>query len=130
MTTQTAHFSRYTKDMDSHIVVSDIKNFEHVTFQALVNKNIINQLFQKRNGRNGKQYRIIDLFNENRDIIYALLYGGTVLVFDSNFIVNFELTKVNVKSLAWIFPKGMPQNERQMNSWISYVGWVAYHRFV
>lgn len=127
---KTNHFSRYTEKMDSHLVVSDIKNLEHVKFQELVNQNIINQLFQKRNGRNGKQYRIIDLFNENRDIMYALLYCGTVLAFDSNFIVNFELTKVNAKSLAWIFPKGMPQNERQMNSWISYVGWVAYRRFV
>lgn len=127
MTTQ--HFSKYTERMDDGLAVVDIDNFDHINFQVYADNKILQQLYTKRNGRNGNQYRIVDIFNENLFLFNALLFGGTVFHVDGNFVVNMKITKVNAKHIAWIFPKGFPQNEKQMNSWLSYVGWVANRKF-
>lgn len=56
----TAHFSRYTKDMDSHIAVDDIENLNQIQFQSMISNEVLAKLFQKRNGCNGNQYKIAE----------------------------------------------------------------------
>lgn len=127
--TQTKHFSRYTETMDNSIHVKELESMEHLKFQEMITLPVLHTLTVKRNGMNGNQYRIIDLF-DNDLTLYTLIFNGLVIQNNNKIRINFsQPQKYNVKMWNWLFPKGFPQTENQLKSWISYIGWVAFNRF-
>lgn len=89
-------------------------------------------LYKKRNGRNGKQYRIVDLFG-NEMIYIGLLNGANVFhEFGDVFHVdwNFLNTKfTNLDRLAEVFPNGLPKNRREVKKWYNYITWLAHEKY-
>lgn len=123
-----SHFSKY---QGSEIDVVDSFRWNHqFQFGPLVTNDVIKTLFRKRNNTRGGQYRIVDLFNKEW-LFYCSVLFDSAIGMDTNeqFYRNMEKIKVNTIYLRTIFPAGLPQTKRQMNSWVSYVGWLAYQKF-
>lgn len=118
-------FSKYTEVMDEHRVVNQLQTFKHMDFQALIDASVLRQLMRKRQGKGGV-YRIIDLFKDDIHL-YTLVFNGILIESNGKIAINLgHLKSYKVKTWAWLFPRGFPQNKRQLAAWISYVGWVAY----
>lgn len=123
------HFSKYQSN-SKRDVIEDFRQFNQTQFAAMLTPEVLQTLFRKRNTNNGKQYRIVDLFKDEWIFYFSLFFDGD-LVTDrhSNFYIQRQPVEVNPRWLYTVFPSGLPQTERQLRSWISYVGWLASERF-
>ena len=124
-----SHFSKYQSN-NKRDVIEDFRQFNQTQFAAMLTPEVLQTLFRKRNTNNGKQYRIVDLFKDEWIFYFSLFFDGD-LVTDrhANFYRQRQPIKVNPRWLYTVFPSGLPQTERQLRSWISYVGWLAYTKF-
>lgn len=122
------HFSKYrNSEID---VVDDFRQYNQVGFTQLLTPEVVKTLFRKRNNAHGGQYMIIDLFKKEFIFYYSLFFDGDLILSSKNvFYRNRSPIKVNVRYLQTMFPSGLPQTDKQLTSWLSYIGWLAYQKF-
>ncbi|RTL01371.1 MAG: hypothetical protein EKK57_04855 [Proteobacteria bacterium] len=122
------HFSKY---QGSKIDVVDSFRWNHqFNFGPLVTNDVIKSLFRKRNNTRGGQYRIVDLLSKEWLFYFSILFDGAISMnINEQFYRNGTEIKVNTIYLRTIFPSGLPQTQKQMVSWLSYMGWLAYQKF-
>lgn len=122
------HFSKYRNSKID--VIDDFRQSNQTRFAPLITNDVLKTLFRKRNNAHGGQYAIIDLFKKEWVFYYALFFDSDlVLSKKDTFLFNRERLKVNVRYLQTMFPAGLPQTEKQLASWLSYIGWLAYQKF-
>lgn len=128
------HFNKYrNSEID---VVDDFRQYNQARFMQLsrfmqlLTPEVIKSLFRKRNNAHGGQYAIVDLFKKEFVFYYSLFFDCDLLISSKDvFYRNRSPIKVNVRYLQTMFPAGLPQTEKQLASWLSYIGWVASQKF-
>lgn len=122
------HFSKYRNSEIN--VVDDFRQYNQAGFTPLLTPEVIKTLFRKRNNTRGGQYAIIDLFKKEFVFYYSLLFDDdSIFTHKDAFYRNRTPIKVNVRYLRTMFPAGLPQTDKQLASWLSYIGWLASQKF-
>lgn len=123
------------RDFVSHRQQSLYGEVERQDFRDLLTLTEILSLSKVRNGANGRQYRIDEMFKGER-LYKALIHGATVMhisgdifsIVDGNPRSPLE-EPVNLKIIEEVFPRGLPRTRRHMVTWLHYISWAAREKY-
>lgn len=125
-------YSNYQSKYRRHLG-ADYSQWKYENFTDLTTVDLLKHLFVKRNNRNGTQYRIIDIFGKDFLFYMAFLTDGEFTIRGSSGQYKYYLfgTSVNIDTslMQKLFPRGIPQTQSQLNTWVNYLGFLAHQKF-
>lgn len=125
-------YSKYTSEHTRHLG-ADYSAYKYSNFAEMLSLDMLQHLFVKRNTRKGTQYRIIDIFGKDFLFYMAFLTDGEFTIRGSSGQYKYYLfgTSVNIDTslMQKLFPRGLPQTRKQLNTWVNYLGYLAHQKF-